>query len=346
MELIQERLDIPGYEKVVYGSVPEAGLEAIISVHSLALGPACGGCRLLPYTSRDEALEDVLRLSRGMSYKSALAGNRFGGGKSVILCDPAKKTPKLFEAMGKFVDTFGGDYITAKDMNVDSDDLRTLKKNTRHALGIDGEVGSSGDPSPVTARGVFRSMEAAWNALHGTRSLEGVTVAIQGVGYVGRPLAEWVKGAGAKLVVTDVDQEALQWARTHLEAEVVGLDQIYDVDCQIFAPCARGAVLNSETLPRLRCEAVVGAANNQLATPDIGHELHGKGILYVPDYAVNAGGIINVFVEYEGYDEGRALRQADGIYDTISEILQRAKTDGEPPFILADRIAEERMAKG
>lgn len=345
MKIHQEELEIPGYEKVVYGEEPTTGLRCIIAVHSTALGPSCGGLRMLPYASREEALKDVLRLAKGMSYKSALAGIGFGGGKSVMIGDPAKKTPELFHAYGRFVDTFEGRYIAAKDMNIHSEDLLEVKKTTRHVLGIEGVPGSSGDPSPVTARGIFRALEATWEDTSGTRNLRGIKLALQGVGSVGYAVAQMVRDAGGSLWVTDVDKAALARAKDKLGATVVGLEEIYDVPCDVFSPSARGGVLNAETIPRLRCKAIVGCANNQLATPDDGMRLFDRGIVYAPDYAVNSGGIINIFIEYDNgtYDEAKALKKADEIYDTMKTIFQRARSEKKPPFVVADRLAEERL---
>ena len=264
MALTLEEIRVPDYEKVVFCEDPTVGLSGIVAVHNTNLGPACGGIRMLPYASKEEALNDVLRLARGMSYKSALAGIDFGGGKSVIILDPAKKTPALFHAFGDVLEKLGGKYIAAKDMNIESADLAEVKTRTRWVLGIEGEPGSSGDPSPVTSRGVFRSLEAAVEDFSGSRKLSGVKIAIQGIGHVGFGLAELAHQGGAELWVTDVNPTALSRAREELNAHVVGMDEIYDVACDVFSPNARGAVLNDKTIPRLKCKAVVGAANNQL----------------------------------------------------------------------------------
>ncbi len=343
MAIQTEVIEIPGYEKIVYGEDSKTGMKAIVAIHNTTLGPACGGIRMLPYLKREDALEDVLRLSKGMSYKSALAGIGFGGGKSVIIGDPAKKTSELFLAFGHFIDSFEGQYLAAKDMNITGRDLFDVKRGTRYVLGIDGAPGSSGDPSPVTARGIYRAMEATMEELTGKRSLAGAKVAIQGIGHVGYGVAEAVKKAGGSLWVCDVSPEALEKAQRELGATIVGLDEIYDIPCDIFSPSARGAILNETNLVRLKCKAVVGCANNQLATPEDGHRLAQRGILYAPDYAVNSGGIINIFIEYEGYNAEKALKKADSIYDTLKEIYRRAKSENVPPFLLADKLAEERI---
>jgi leucine dehydrogenase len=338
-----EEIQVNGYERVVYAEDSSAGLKSFIAIHNTNRGPACGGIRLLPYASKDEALNDVLRLAKGMSYKSALAGIGFGGGKSVIIADPKDKGPALFHAFGEFVARFEGRYIAAKDMNIDSADLLEIRKRTSHVVGIEGVPGSSGDPSPVTARGILRAIEATAEELSGTKDLNGMRVAIQGIGHVGYSIAESVAKEGGKLWVTDVDPKALKRAETELGATVVKLDDIYDIECDIFSPCARGAIINEATIKRLRCRAVVGCANNQLAEEKDGKRLQDRGILYAPDFAVNSGGIINIFIEFEGYDRNKALAKADAIYPTLKEIYRRAKTDRVPPFVLAEKLAEERL---
>lgn len=346
MKWKHETVSVPGYEKVVYAEESSSGLKAIIAVHNTALGPACGGIRMLPYANREEAMFDVLRLSRGMSYKSALADIGFGGGKSVVIGDPTKKTKELFNAFGEFVGTFDGMYIAAKDMNIANADLAAAKEKTKYVLGVEGEKGSSGDPSPVTALGVYRAMEATWENVSGNRSLKGLKVALQGVGHVGHPLAKYLHEAGAELIVTDIDAKALERAKKDFGAKVVGLEEIYDVACDIFSPGARGGVLNPQTIARLKCKAICGCANNQLLTEEDGVTLQKKGILYAPDFAVNSGGIINIFVEYEGYDQKKALAKADHIYVTMKEVFDRSKKTGKPPFVIADQLAEERMNAG
>jgi leucine dehydrogenase len=333
----------PGFQKVVSCENAKVGLKAIIAVHNTNRGPSCGGIRLLPYASFEEALNDVLRLSKGMSYKSALAELGFGGGKAVVILDPAKKSPDLFRAFGDFVESFQGSYIAAKDMNIESSDLAVVKEKTQHVLGIEGLPGSSGDPSPVTARGVFHALKATAEEALGADSLKGVRVAFQGLGAVGFAVAQLAKEAGAELVVTDINASVVKRAEEELGAKSVSLDGIYDSVCDIFSPCARGAILNAGTIPRLKCKAVVGGANNQLATPQDGMRLHERGILYAPDFAVNAGGIINIFVELGGYDRGRALQLAENIYHTVKQIFAQSRAKKSPPFVIAEQMAEERL---
>jgi leucine dehydrogenase len=340
---LRKELHIPGYEKVIFFDNPAAKLKAIIAIHNTALGPSCGGIRMLPYASDEEALNDVLRLSKGMSYKSALAGIGFGGGKSVIIADPESKTDILFKAFGECIQSFEGRYIGAKDMNVSAEDLKTVKKTTPHVLGIEGEPGSSGDPSPVTARGMYAALEATVEHLHGTKSLSGIKVAIQGIGHVGYSFAEAIVKAGAEIWVADPNGAACKKAAELLSAHVVGVEEMYDLKVDVFAPCARGAILNSNTIPRLKCEAVVGCANNQLAQDEDGLKLHRRKILYAPDFSINSGGIINIFVEFGGYDPQKAFKKADGIYHTLKEIFARAQAENEPPFLIANKLAEERL---
>lgn len=299
---------------------------------------------MLPYASRNEALDDVLRLSKGMSYKSSLAGIGFGGGKSVVIGDPAKKTPQMFQAMGVFIDSVQGQYLAAKDMNVTTGDLLEARKSTKYVLGMDGVPGSSGDPSPMTAYGVFRALEATLEESHGSKSLKGIKVAIQGIGYVGYRYADYIHKGGGELWVTDPNPTYLENAKRDFGAHVVGLEDIYDVDCDVFAPCARGATLNPQTIPRLKCRAIVGCANNQLKDESCGYELEKRGIVYGPDYVVNAGGIINIFYEMGGtYDEAGARQTTEKIYTTVKEIYRRSKLEKIPSFLIADKLAQERI---
>ncbi len=346
MQLKTRELKVDGYEKVVACEEASTGLNAIIAIHNSNLGPACGGVRLLPYSTFNEATDDVLRLSKGMSYKSSLAGIGFGGGKSVIILDPTKKSKPIFEAFGEFVQSLNGLYIAAKDMNIDSDDLRIVKTKTKHVLGIEGDKGSGGDPSPVTARGAFQAFKATAEEVFGSQNLKGLKLAIQGIGHVGYAFAELAKQAGCELTVTDISETQLKKAEKELGAKVVGPDEIYQVACDVFSPNARGAILNEKTIPQLKCKAVCGSANNQLLTPQNGMQLFERGILYAPDYAVNAGGIINIFSEYEGYDQKRAFAMADKIYGTMKEIFKRSKLQKKAPFIIADELAEERIYGG
>ncbi|HUP57737.1 MAG TPA: Glu/Leu/Phe/Val dehydrogenase [Bdellovibrionota bacterium] len=337
------------FEQIVFCNDSKVGLKAIIGVHSTVLGPATGGCRMWAYESEQAALTDVLRLSKGMTYKASISGLNWGGGKAVIIGDPKTvKTPELLRRYGEFVDRLGGTYITAKDVGIGSDDLRQVKTRTKHVLGIDGEPGSSGDPSPATAWGVYHGMLACAKHALGSSSLKGLTIAIQGLGSVAFYLIEHLKKEGANVIGCDIDPKSIDRAVKAYGIEIVKPEAIYDVPCEIFAPSALGGAINRETLSRLKTRIVAGAANNQLATPAEGAELLRRGITYAPDYAINAGGLINIYNETMpgGYDHARAFAQVARIEQTIAGILERASADRLPPHVVADQIAEERVAKG
>ena len=328
------------------------GLKTIIAVHSTTLGPAAGGCRMWPYDSAEAALTDALRLSRAMSYKNAMAGLELGGGKSVIIGDSRKdKTPALFQAFGRAVERVGGRYWTAEDVGVSPADLEEARKETRYVAGLEGHAAASGDPSPVTAEGVFRGVRLCVERAYG-RDLNGVTVAIQGVGHVGAYLAEKLHAAGARLIITDVNQAALDKVAAATGAEVVSPDAIFDAEAEVFAPCALGGAINADTLGRLKGRVVAGGANNQLASPQIGRALFDKGLLYAPDYVINGGGIINVAAEIRGLEAGTAFDQAwvdaklDRLALTLGEVLDRAVAEGRPTHEIADEMARERIAAG
>lgn len=325
---------------------PDTGLRAIVGLHSLALGPAIGGCRFYDYPDSDAALKDVLRLSRGMSYKAAISRLPHGGGKSVIIKPKGlddDRRRELFASFGQFVDSLGGDYLTAEDVGTTVDDMNVVRRQTENVLGYDPGAGGSGDPSPFTALGVRRGIEAAAKFQWDRDDMEGVHVAIQGVGSVGYYLAKELHKLGAELTVTDIDEQAVQACVDEFGAQSVDTDAIYDVDCDIFAPCALGAVVNDETISRFQCEIIAGSANNQLAEPRHGVALRKQNILYAPDYAINAGGLINVAQEYRGYDEQSARRKTAAIYDTMLEIFERADAEGVSTHRVTNRIAEERI---
>jgi leucine dehydrogenase len=330
-----------GHEQVVLCHDASCGYRGIIAIHSTTLGPALGGTRFWHYASSEEAIVDALRLARGMTYKNAVAGLNLGGGKSVIIGD--NKTTKrelIFRAHGRFVESLGGRYITAEDVGTSTHDMDFVHMETNHVAGL---AGRSGDPSPVTAHGVFRSIQASAKYRWGTDDLSGKTVTIQGCGHVGYYLAKELSDAGAKLVVTDIDAERVRRVVDDFGARGVGLDEIYGVKADIFAPCAMGGIINDTTLPQLQVAIVAGAANNQLLEPRHGDELEEKDILYAPDYVANAGGVINVYGELAGWDSSRALRQSDEIYDTVLHVFEIAKQDGIPTYQAADRLAERRL---
>lgn len=336
-----------GHENIYYCHDADTGLKAIIGIHDTTLGPALGGCRMLPYESEQEALTDVLRLSKGMTYKSSVAGIDLGGGKSVILGDPVKnKSPDLMRRFGDFIERLNGKYITAEDMGTTVGDMDTIFERTKWVTGKSKENGGSGNPSPLTALGTYSGMKAAAKEAFGTDSLEGRVVGIQGVGSVGMTLAEHCHSEGAKLVVTDVNQKTLDECRDRFGATVVGLDDIYSSEMDIYAPCARGATLNDKTIPELKCQVVAGAANNQLQDPDKhGPALQNRKIIYAPDYVINAGGVINVFFELTGYDEAKSTERARNIYNTIERILTMAREQGIPSHEAARHVAEDRILK-
>lgn len=326
-----------------------AGLKTIIAVHSTTRGPAAGGCRMWPYESAEAALADALKLSRAMSYKNAMADLPLGGGKSVIIGDARKdKTPQLFQAFGRAVERVGGRYWTAEDVGVSPADLEEARKETRYVAGLEGHPAASGDPSPVTAEGVFRGVrlcvERAYN-----RDLKDVTVAVQGVGHVGAYLADKLHAAGARLVITDVNEQALAEVAGRTGATIVAPDAIYDAEAEVFAPCALGGAVNAETLPRLKGRVIAGAANNQLASGEIGRAIHDRGMLYAPDYVINGGGIINVAAEILALEAGGAFDQAwvdaklDRLMLTLSEVLDRAAADARPTHEVANEMARERI---
>ena len=343
--------DVPtqGYEKVVKCEDPASGLRAMIAVHNTSLGPALGGLRMWPYRSWDEASFDVLRLAKGMTYKSAVADTGLGGGKSVILGNPkTEKSETLFRAMGRFIDTLGGKYITAEDVGTAVEDMVAVKKETRWVTGLPLELGSSGDPSPWTALGVFRGQKACLEEAFGSGDFRGRTVAIQGMGHVGVFLAEHLKAAGARLIVTDIAPERLKDAQTRFGATVVDPGSIYDVPCDIFAPCALGAVINDETLRHLKAKIIAGAANNVLLREDHGDRLREMGVLYAPDYVINAGGIINVSIEVEpgGYREERSRTKVENIYDALKTVFRISREKGVSTNRASNLLAEERLARG
>lgn len=342
--------EFDNHEQVVFCHDKASGLKAIIAIHNTNRGPALGGCRMYPYASEAEALNDVLRLSRGMTYKSAIANLPLGGGKSVIIGDPHKdKTPALIRAMGEAVERLGGRYIVAEDSGTSVPDMLLMSEQTRHVSGIaekydaDGKV-RSGDPSPITARGVFVGIQAAVRHRLGRDNLQGVRVAIQGLGNVGYHLASQLHAAGARLWVADINQDAVRRAVDELGAVAVTNEEIYDQEVDLFAPCAMGAILNDTTIPRLQAGIVAGAANNQLAEKRHGMALMERGILYAPDYVINAGGVIDVCYERSDMAPQQVMQQVDGIGDTLTEIFNRAEQQHKPTDVLADQLAEERFS--
>jgi leucine dehydrogenase len=342
---IFEKLTEFRYEQLVFCHDKSTGLRAIIAIHDTTLGPALGGCRMWPYKTEDEAVTDALRLARGMTYKAAASGLNLGGGKTVIIGDPHKdKSEALFRSLGRYVETLGGRYIVAEDVGISTGDMNHVQVETSHVVGVDVTYGGSGDPSPFTALGVLQGMRACVEEVFGTTSLEGRLVAVQGLGHVGYHLCRLLYDEGARLMVTDLEAEAVGRVVREFGAKPVEPDEILSMPCDIFAPCALGAVVNDETLPGLRSSVIAGSANNVLAEPHHGEVLAERGILYAPDYVINAGGLINVADELEGYNERRAKGRVMRIEDSVRSIIAIAKRDGVPTSVAADTLALERIA--
>jgi leucine dehydrogenase len=330
-----------GHEQLVLCQDTASGYRGIIAVHSTVLGPALGGTRFWNYASDEEAIVDALRLARGMTYKNAVAGLNLGGGKSVIIGNnKTADREMIFRAHGRFVESLGGRYITAEDVGTSTADMDYVHMETDYVSGL---AGRSGDPSPVTAHGVFRAIQASAKERWGSDDLTDKTVAIQGCGHVGYYLAKELHEDGAKLVVTDIDGDRVKRVVNEFAARAVASDEIYGVAADIFAPCALGAIINDKTIPQLKVEIVAGAANNQLLEERHGDELVRRDIMYAPDYVANAGGVINVYSELAGWTPARSLRKADEIYDTVRKVFEIAKTEHIPTYLAADRLAEQRI---
>jgi valine dehydrogenase (NAD+) len=335
-----------GHEQVVFCQDPASGLRAIIAIYSTALGPALGGTRFYPYASEDEALSDVLNLAKAMAYKAAVAGLDLGGGKAVIIGDPATdKTEPLLRAYGRMVQSLGGRYLTACDIGTYVEDMDVVARECSFVTGRSPEHGGAGDSAVLTAYGVFQGMRAAAEHTWGTPSLAGRRVGIAGVGKVGRYLVEHVLDDGGSVVITDVDEAAIaRVVAARPQVDVVDAEQLVAAEMDVYAPCALGGALTDDTVPRLRAQVVCGAANNQLDHPGIEKMVADRGILYAPDYVVNSGGLIQVADEIEGFSEPRARRKAAGIYQTTKRVFGLAADEGVPPAVAADRLAERRMA--
>lgn len=332
------------HEQVIFCQDKNVGLKAIIAIHNTSLGPALGGTRMWNYQSEEEALVDVLRLSKGMTYKAAAAGLNLGGGKAVIIGDSKKqKSEGLFRAFGQYVNSLNGKYITAEDVGTNVNDMEHIYMETQWVTGIPKEFGGSGDPSPYTAHGVLMGIKAAASEKFSTDSLRGMRIAVQGLGNVGSHLVKYLVEEGAKVVVSDIDQSRVKFHHDAFNVEVVSPDQILGIECDIQAPCALGAVINDQTIGKFRCKVIAGGANNQLSEQRHGDQLRELGILYAPDYVVNAGGLMNVFVELEGYSPDRAFDKTRKVYDNVKKVIEIAKRDNIGTHTAADRLAEERM---
>ena len=327
------------HEKVLFVNNEKANLKAIIALHNTNLGPAIGGCRLFPYATYDDALFDVLRLSRGMSHKNAIAGLAHGGGKSIIIADPSEKTEIMFEAFAEAVNNLEGTYITAEDVNTTCDDALVMLRKTKYLCGL---PQNSGDPSPFTARGVWQGIKATAKVALGADSLDGLTIAVQGLGKVGYDLCRLLHESGAKLIVANRSNKAVaDRAAAEFGAKVVTTDEIMSQKCDIFSPNAMGAILNPKTIPLLDCKAVAGGANNQILDEESGLALKARGIFYAPDFVINGGGVINAAAEVDGpYNKEAVLKKVDNIYNSIEQILTESKSTGVPEGIIATNLAE------
>lgn len=345
MTVFSEMADL-GHEQLVFCRNDDVGLRAIIGIHNTTLGPALGGCRLYNYVSEAEAIRDVLRLSRGMTYKAAVAGLDLGGGKAVIIGDPASiKSEGLFRAFGRFVDSQGGRYVTAEDMNTTVEDMNWIRRETRWVTGSSTYTGGSGDPSPVTAWGVFHGIRACLEVVYGSSDVSGRTVAIQGVGAVGYYLAQYLHERGARLVFSDISERKLARVVEEFGGKVVDGDDYYGTDCDVLAPCAIGGTINATSIPQIRAPIVAGAANNQLDDEQRdGAILDKAGIIYAPDYVINAGGLINVYSELKGLPADKAMADTASIFNTVKVIINKAKANGITTTEASNRVAEERIA--
>jgi len=345
MSSVFERMAVREHEQMVFCRDGSSGLAAVIAVHSTVLGPALGGCRMWPYANEGEAIEDVLRLSRGMTYKAAVAGLNLGGGKAVIMGDSrTQKTEALFRTFGRFVHSLGGRYITAEDVGTTVHDIEWVRMETPYATGISHGMGGSGDPSPMTAWGVYKGMKACAEKALGKDSLTGLRVAIQGLGNTGYHLARYLTADRVHLVVTDIDPARVDRVAKEFNAEPVAEDKIYDVDAEIFAPCALGAVVNDATFSRMKFKIIAGTANNVLEDEERhGQAVRKRGILYAPDFVINCGGLINVASELEGYNVDKVRRQIDNVAGTLHEIFAVSDREGIPTIEAANRVAEQRI---
>lgn len=339
---VVERMSEYNHEQLLFCNDNATGLKAIIAVHNTTLGPALGGTRMWQYNNELEALNDVLRLSRGMTYKNSISGLNLGGGKAVIIGDSRKqKSEALFRRFGKFVESLGGKYITAEDVGISPQDMTWVNMETNNVVGLPGK---SGDPSPVTAYGVYMGMKAAAKKQFGTDNLAGKKVAVQGVGHVGEYLVSYLAKENAIVYISDIHEASLQRISKKYGAIVVGLDEIYEKDVDIYAPCALGATVNDFTLDHLKCSIIAGAANNQLADETVhGEIMKEKGIIYVPDFMLNAGGVINCYAEVKGLSSEWAMGKAEEIYQTTTNILERSQADNVPTYKIANQMAEERI---
>lgn len=336
-----------GHEQVVFFHYPRVGLKAIVAIHNTALGPALGGCRMRMYENESQAIDDVMRLSEGMTYKSSMAGLDLGGGKSILFADPSMSEGRreMFLQFAECLNHLNGRYITAEDMGTSVEDVMVMRELTKFAAGFSTDKGGGGDPSPWTARGVFQAIQAACERRFGSKDLKGKTVTVQGVGHVGMYLVEFLKEAGAKCVVCDTNENSLRAAKEKFGVEVVSTDAIYDVKCEIYAPCAVGQTVNPQTIKRLKCDIIAGAANNQLLDSSLYASIEEKNILYCPDFVVNAGGVISVGGEYNegGWNRNWVMQKVSAIYNTTHRVLDESERRKKFPEVVAVELAKERV---
>ncbi|HEX2235273.1 MAG TPA: Glu/Leu/Phe/Val dehydrogenase [Actinomycetota bacterium] len=341
-----EQISGEGFEQIVFCSDDHSGLRAIVAIHSTALGPALGGTRFFPYPSEGDALQDVLRLAKGMTYKAAAAGLDLGGGKAVIIGDPKRdKTEELLRAYGRFVETLGGRYITAEDVGTALGDMDVVRRESRWVTGCSHTYGGSGDPSPVTAYGVLQGIKACLLEVFGDSNLQGKTVALQGVGKVGYALCGYLVQEGAQVTIADIDLDNLARAVSDFGVETTRLETIHTLEADVFAPCALGGAINDDTISELNCSIIAGSANNQLAREQLGDKLRDLGVLYAPDFVINAGGLMNVEDELRGYDQERAMKRVEGIYKQLQRIFAMARERNISTAQAAMDYAEDRIRK-
>jgi leucine dehydrogenase len=339
------KLENSDHQKVIYCSDKDTGLRAIIAIHDTTLGPALGGTRMFAYKSEVEALDDVLRLSRSMTYKAAISGLNLGGGKAVIIGDSHRdKSEALMRRFGRFIENLNGTFITAEDVGMTPKDMEYIHMETKHVTGIPESIGGSGDPSPVTARGVFMGIKASVKEFFGNDSLAGKSVMVQGIGHVGETLVGLLRNESAKVYISDINEERLGQVAQKYGAEAISNNNLFDLEFDIYSPCALGATVNTETINRLRCSIIAGSANNQLADEAVhGRMLLDKGILYAPDYLINAGGLINCYSELAGFNKKKTLQMTENIYEATRRVLQKSKEDNIPTHEAANKIAEKRI---
>ncbi len=343
---IFEGISSLGHEQLVFCHDEYTGLKAIIGIHNTVLGPALGGTRMWNYSSETEAIKDALRLSRGMTFKASISGLNLGGGKAVIIGEASTmKTEALLRRFGRFINSLNGKYVTAEDVNMSPEDMEYISMETKYVTGLSERLGGSGDPSPFTAYGVFMGMKACAKEAYGKESLAGKTVAVQGVGHVGYYLVKHLAEEGAKVIVSDIYEDKIKHLTRDFKVEVVDEKSIYDVNCQIYAPCALGATVNDNTINRLKCDIIAGGANNQLEEEEKhGNELMNKGVLYAPDFLINSGGLINVGIDYLGnYSRERVFKKVEKIYQTVLDIIKKTKDEKIPAQEAAIKIAQKRI---